>query len=102
MGFTLAKGLLLHAFKRDQGGARAISTVPAPPLSTVPAPPPLSDRRLPPCTALSLSASLCVLLQVLNAPLAFSLTTERGRILTRFSKDLDALDAALPAMLAQV
>jgi hypothetical protein len=36
-----------------------------------------------------------------SAPLAFSLSTERGRVLTRFSKDVDALDAALPAMLAQ-
>ena len=38
---------------------------------------------------------------VLHAPLSFSLSTERGRVLTRFSKDVDALDAALPAMLAQ-
>ena len=39
--------------------------------------------------------------RVLRARLSFLLATERGRVLTRFSRDLDALDAALPGMLAQ-
>ena len=42
----------------------------------------------------ALRATLC-------APLSFYLGTDVGRLLTRFSKDLDALDALLPAMLAQ-
>ena len=37
----------------------------------------------------------------LHAPLSYLLSTERGRLLSRFSRDLDALDAALPALLAQ-
>ena len=38
---------------------------------------------------------------MLHAPLSFIFATERGRILSRFSRDLDALDSLLPAMLSQ-
>ena len=38
---------------------------------------------------------------VLRAPMAYHTATPSGRLVARFSKDVDALDASLPSMLAQ-
>lgn len=51
------------------------------------------------CVWASFSLHNSVLLAVLRAPLAFFDTTPMGRILNRFSRDIDTVDNALPELL---
>lgn len=48
------------------------------------------------CVSASLSLHSAMLLAVLRAPLAFFDTTPIGRIMNRFSRDIDTVDSVLP------